>query len=110
MESKVRSLEDLINFNDANAAVAFPPGQCCQQVIIKPQYAALIQIFIASVQTTGIKHELYQYSLAENIRIGATEGIDAALQKYNLDALVLPTEGIGATPAGLAGTLFCLPG
>ena len=106
----MRSLEDLINFNDANAAVAFPPGQCCQQVIIKPRYTALIQIFIASVQTTGIKHELYQYSLAENIRIGATDGIDAALQKYNLDALVLPTEGIGATPAGLAGTLFCLSG
>ena len=106
----MRSLEDLINFNDANAAVAFSPGQCCQQVIIKPQNAALIQIFIASVQTTGIKHELYQYSLAENIRIGATDGIDAALQKYNLDALALPTEGIGATPAGLAGTLFCLSG
>lgn len=105
----MRSLEDLINFNDANAAVAFPPGQCCQQVL-KPGHTRLIQIFIASVQTTGIKHDIYQYSLAENIRIGATEGIDAALQKYNLDALVLPTEGIGATPAGLAGTLFCLPG
>ncbi len=69
-------------------------------------YHRLTKIFIASVQTTGVDNAVYRYALAENIRIGATDGIDAVLKKYNLDALVLPTEGIGATPAGLAGTPF----
>ena len=31
-ESKVRTLEDIINFNDAHAAIEFPPGQGCQEV------------------------------------------------------------------------------
>jgi amidase len=35
-ESQVRTLGDLINFNDANAAVAFPPEQCCQEVFLVP--------------------------------------------------------------------------
>lgn len=30
--SSVRTLEDLVNFNDENAAIEFPPGECCQQV------------------------------------------------------------------------------
>jgi amidase len=29
--SSVRTLEDLINFNDAHADIEFPPGQCCQE-------------------------------------------------------------------------------
>ena len=29
--SSVRTLEDLINFNDAHAAIEFPPGKCCQE-------------------------------------------------------------------------------
>ena len=31
--SPVRSLEDIIDFNDAHADIEFPPNQCCQQVI-----------------------------------------------------------------------------
>jgi hypothetical protein len=31
-ESKVRTLEDVINFNDAHASDEFPPGQGCQEV------------------------------------------------------------------------------
>lgn len=31
-ESKVRTLEDIINFNDAHSAIEFPPGQGCQEV------------------------------------------------------------------------------
>jgi amidase len=60
-------------------------------------------VFIASVQTTGIDTEEYQMALAENIRIGGKDGIDAVLNKYNLDALVVPSEGMATTPPALAG-------
>jgi hypothetical protein len=39
-ESKVRMLEDVINFNDAYASDEFPPGQGCQEV-----YLPLFQVF-----------------------------------------------------------------
>jgi amidase len=32
--SQIRTLEDLINFNDAHAELEFAPGECCQQVRI----------------------------------------------------------------------------
>jgi len=35
--------------------------------------------------------------------MGATQGIDAALKAYNLDALVLPAPGYTTVPAAIAG-------
>jgi hypothetical protein len=58
---------------------------------------------VASIQTTGIETEEYQMALAENIRIGGKDGIDAVLNKYNLDALVVPSEGMVTTPPALVG-------
>jgi amidase len=58
---------------------------------------------VASVQTTGVDTDEYQMALAENIRIGGKDGIDAVLNKYNLDALVVPSEGMSTTPPALAG-------
>ena len=34
----------------------------------------------------------YLWALADDFRLGRTEGIDAAFDKYKLDALVMPTE------------------
>lgn len=42
-------------------------------------------------------------ALAENIRIGGKDGIDAVLRQYNLDALVVPSEGMVTTPPALVG-------
>lgn len=36
--------------------------------------------------------EKYYAALAENWELGRTQGIDAALQAHQLDALVLPTD------------------
>lgn len=36
-------------------------------------------------------------------RLAATEGIDALLEKYKLDALVVPTEGMGTSYPAVAG-------
>lgn len=35
--------------------------------------------------------------------MGATEGIDAILSRYNLDALVVPSEGFASRPSAVAG-------
>lgn len=42
----------------------------------------------------------YFQSLAFDKELGATRGIDAALQAFDLDALVLPAGGLTTVPAG----------
>jgi amidase len=79
--SQILSLEDLINFNDANADIEFAPGECCQQTLIQ------------AVQTTGKNSTEYIAARAAEVDIGRTRGIDYTLDKYGADALVLPTEG-----------------
>lgn len=54
---------------------------------------------IASEATTGFNASYYQ-SLAFDKELGATNGIDAALKLYSLDALVLPAPGLVTVPAG----------
>jgi amidase len=39
-------------------------------------------------------------------RLGGPEGIDAVLQEFNLDALIVPSEGMGTVPAAFAGLLL----
>ncbi|CDZ97832.1 Amidases [Phaffia rhodozyma] len=86
-----KTLEDVINFNDANADLEFAPGECCQVTLI------------ASVQTTGKSNPAYIAALASDQEIGGTRGIDAVLDEYGLDALVLPTEGYASSPAAIVG-------
>lgn len=38
--------------------------------------------------------------------MGATEGIDAVLKKYDLDALVVPSAGNASAAAAMAGITF----
>ncbi len=38
-----------------------------------------------------------------DLYIGATNGIDAVLDQYGLDALVLPSEGYATAPAAIVG-------
>ncbi len=81
ISSPVRSLQDVINFNDANAAIEMPAGECCQETLV------------ASFGTPGINSTEYLAARAADMMIGATNGIDAVLDQYGLDALVLPSEG-----------------
>jgi amidase len=88
---QIESLEDLINFNDAHADIEFAPGECCQQTLVQ------------AVQTTGKNSTAYLAARAESIDIGRTRGIDAVLDQYGADALVLPTEGYASSLAAVAG-------
>lgn len=88
--SGVRSLADLIKFNDANPALEEPARFEDQGILIE------------SEATTGMNSTYFQ-SLAFDKDLGQTRGIDAALKAHNLDALVLPAPGFTTTPAAIAG-------
>ncbi|KAK8866203.1 hypothetical protein IAR55_001354 [Kwoniella newhampshirensis] len=90
-DSSIETLEDLINFNDANADIEFAPGECCQQTLVR------------AVQTTGKNATVYLDARAQDLDIGRTRGIDYVLDTYGADALVLPTEGYASSLAAVAG-------
>lgn len=79
--SQISTLEDLININDANADLEFAPGECYQQTLL------------LAVQTTGKNASGYTDARAQDLDLDRTRGIDATLDKYYADALVLPTDG-----------------
>ncbi|KAF8878099.1 amidase signature domain-containing protein [Infundibulicybe gibba] len=88
--SGVRSLADLIKFNDDNPTLEKPAGFESQSRLI------------GSEETNGFDSSFFD-SLAANKDLGATRGIDAALKAHNLDALVLPAAKLSATPSAIAG-------
>ncbi|KAI0826093.1 amidase signature enzyme [Irpex lacteus] len=88
--SGVRSLADLIAFNDANAALEEPPRFEDQSELIESQ------------ATTGMNATYFQ-ALAFDKDLGATRGIDSALKQFDLDALILPAPGFTTVPAAIAG-------
>ncbi|OCB88695.1 amidase signature enzyme [Sanghuangporus baumii] len=88
--SGVRSLADLIAFNDANPELEEPTNFTDQSQLIE------------SETTSGLNATFFQ-ALAFDKDLGATRGIDAALQEHNLDALILPAPGFTTVPAAIAG-------
>ncbi|KAF9474840.1 amidase signature enzyme [Pholiota conissans] len=88
--SGVRSLAELIAFNNANPALEKPVNFTSQSELI------------ASEATTGRNATFFQ-SLAFDKELGATRGIDAVLKEHRLDALVLPAPGFTTVPAAIAG-------
>ncbi|KAF8963514.1 amidase signature enzyme [Flammula alnicola] len=88
--SGVRSLAELIAFDDANPTLEEPTGFKDQSILIE------------SEATTG-RNSTFFDSLAFDKELGATRGIDAALNAHNLDALVLPAPGFTTVPAAIAG-------
>lgn len=81
--------QDIINFNDLHRDIEFNTENCCQETLV------------ASVQTTGKNTTIYLDARAADVDIGSTRGIDAVLDAYGLDALVLPTEGYASAPAAI---------
>jgi amidase len=73
----MRTLADLIAFNDQHAAEEMPYfGQ---------------ELFLRAQDAGSLADAAYQTALARNHRLSREEGIDAALRRHRLDALVLPT-------------------
>jgi amidase len=104
ISSPVRTLANIIAFNNAHAEEELKYfGQ---------------EIFLQAEATTSLDDPAYLKALEENLRLSRQEGIDAVLDKYNLDALLMPTNsppwhidlvngdshtGGSAQPAALAG-------
>jgi amidase len=103
-KSKVRSLKDVIKFNEAHRRVELKYfGQ---------------DIFLKAQKTSSLKSKKYLAALRENHRLSRQKGIDYVMGKHRLDALVMPTtspawvidlvdgdHGLGGSsqPAALAG-------
>ncbi len=103
-DAPVRSLEELIAFNERHAEQEMPYfGQ---------------EIFLQAQAKGPLTEARYRQALEENRRLSREEGIDAALREHALDALVMPTGapawkidlvdgdhhlGSSSQPAALAG-------
>jgi amidase len=73
----IRSLEDVIRFNEANTSLEMPFfGQ---------------EIFLQAVKKGGLDAPEYRTALARNLKASREDGIDAALAKDRLDAILAPT-------------------
>jgi amidase len=76
-EAPVRTLKDLIDFNDRHRDQEMPYfGQ---------------DLFTQAEAKGPLTSKEYQDALAKNHQLARTEGIDAVMDKYKLDALIAPT-------------------
>ncbi|MGE3264686.1 amidase [Methylocystis sp.] len=77
--SPMRSLAEVIAFNDAHADQVMP---------YFPQ-----DLFERAQAKGGLGEEAYEKAKAECRRMSRSDGIDRVLRKYRLDALIAPTDG-----------------
>jgi amidase len=75
----MRTLADVIKYNEQNRDVEMPFfGQ---------------ELFLQAQEKAGLDSPAYKKALAHNQRRARAEGIDAALKKHDVEALVAPTGG-----------------
>jgi len=85
------TLAKIIAYNDAHKNLEEPEGYEDQSN------------FIVAQSTSGY-NSTYYAALSNNYARGGSRGIDYALKKYKLDAIVLPTNGgYSTTPSAIAG-------
>ena len=73
----VKTLQDIIEFNDRNRQKEMPYfGQ---------------DLFLKAQSKGPLTEKQYRDALAKNHQLARTEGIDATMDKYHLDAIVAPT-------------------
>jgi amidase len=77
--TSMRTLADLIAFNNAHAK---------QEMLYFGQ-----DLFLQAQDTTSLNDPVYLNALEEDHRLSRQQGIDAVMNKYHLDALVMPTDG-----------------
>lgn len=78
-EARVHSLEDVIKFNEENEDQVMPYfGQ---------------EHMLAAQKKGPLSEKKYRNALAKNHRLSRREGIDTAMRKHKLDALVVPSGG-----------------
>jgi amidase len=77
--ARVHSLEDVIKFNEENSHKVMPYFD--QEHMITAQ------------ETKSLRDKKYRDALAKNLRLTRKEGIDAAMRKHKLDAIIVPSGG-----------------
>ncbi|GCE24634.1 amidase [Dictyobacter alpinus] len=87
--SQVHTLTDVIAFNNTHAE---------KELVLFGQ-----ELFIEAEATSGLDDPKYVQALAESQRLSRTEGIDAVMDQYQLDALVMPTCSPAWTIDGVNG-------
>jgi len=103
-KAPVRTLQEIIDFNDRNKDREMPWfGQ---------------EIMVMAQKKGPLSEKKYRDELAKNVRMSRTQGIDATMTKHKLDAIVAPTggppwttdlingdhfSGASSTPAAVAG-------
>jgi len=81
--AKVRSLKEIIDFNNQNKEKVMPYfGQ---------------EIFLRAEKDRPLKDEYYRAVVQESRRLAGADGIDAVMSQYQLDTILAPTSG----PSGL---------
>ena len=63
----------------------------------------LYRRFISAEKTTGLNNATYLDALKADYDLGVVRGLNATFTKYNLDALIAPSEGAAWTAAAIAG-------
>ena len=77
--ARVHSLEDVIKFNEENSHRVMPYfGQ---------------EHMLTAQGKPSLVDKRYRAALAKNLRLTRKEGIDAAMRKHKVDALIVPTGG-----------------
>ncbi|VDB86705.1 unnamed protein product, partial [Peniophora sp. CBMAI 1063] len=88
--TNVSDLASLIKFNEEHADLELP----------EPWHSSQSD-FEEAVEL--VKDDKYYDALVKNKDLGATRGIDGALKKYNVDALVIPSVGFVTRASAMAG-------
>lgn len=78
-QSKIKTLQDIIDFNDANRTREMPYFNQ--------------ETFLLAVKKGGLDSQEYIDALATNLRLSRAEGIDQIMKQHRLDALVAPSGG-----------------
>jgi len=78
-QSKIKTLQDIIDFNDADRAREMPYFNQ--------------ETFLLAVKKGGLDSQEYIDALATNLRLSRAEGIDQIMKQHKLDALVAPSGG-----------------
>ncbi|KAL1920985.1 uncharacterized protein VTP21DRAFT_11620 [Calcarisporiella thermophila] len=87
-ECPMKTMQDLIDFNNRNAD--------------KEMQFFGQDVFLAAQNTTGLDDPKYKEQLALDRKLGGEQGIDAAMNKDNLDLLVVPVNWAFFPPQPMA--------
>jgi amidase len=77
--ARVHSMEDVIKFNEENSHRVMP-------------YFGQEHMLLAQ-EKKSLRDKKYREALAKNLRLTRREGIDAAMRKHKLDAIIVPSGG-----------------